>query len=91
MFGSASGGIHIYLINKYLLNVDYTFQAMLKVIVEKEDEHRSHLPGVSMLADIIRNNHEVDKEVPELTASHRHTESTPTYRAIPPYEELKAD
>lgn len=28
---------------------------------------------------------------PELTSSYSHTESTPTYRALPPKEDLRAD
>ena len=75
-----------------LLNVDYMFQAMLKAIVEKRRiECRSLLPRVFMLVAVIRHNHKVVKEDPELTTSHRHTKSITIYRAIPPKEDLKAD
>lgn len=80
-----------HLFNQYLLNMDYMFQAMQKATVEKRRiEHRSHLPRVFMLVDVIRHNREVVKKDRELITSHRHTESILTYTAIPP-KDLKAD
>lgn len=62
-------------------------QAMLKTTVEKR--RTQNLPSKSCHAS--RHNKTQPKEDPELIASHRHIESMPTSRAIPPKEDLKAD